>query len=210
MKILLADDHAMIRQGIVLLLQPHFPNATITECSNTDELETLLATQQFNIVITDLYMPGKPLYQLIKEQKQAGNNTPFIVLSMSLPERNAVRILKAGAHAYITKDTAPEDLHQAIQLALQGKKFITADIANLLADAFMNDPEKNLHDTLSERELQVFKLLAVGKTLSEIAQSTTLSINTISTYKSRIMEKMNFTSFADLVKYAHNNGFINA
>ncbi len=209
MKILLADDHAMIRQGLVLLLRQSYPSAEIVEKSNGDELLAELQTEtKYNIVITDLYMPGTPVIEIIKQVRDAENKVPIIILSMSLPERNAVRVIKAGANGYLTKDTVPEDLIKAMQFVMQGRKYITPDIASLLADAYLDDVEKKPHETLSDREFEVFQMLSNGKTVTQIAEILHVSINTISTYKSRIMDKMNFTSFADIIKYAHANDIV--
>ena len=208
MKILLVDDHAMIRQGLVLLLRQTYPFAEIIEKSNGDELKAALHNQTYDVVVTDLFMPGPPVIEIIKQERDGGNKVPIIILSMSLPERNAVRVIRAGANAYLSKDTVPEELVKAIQFVLQGRKYITPEIASLLADAYLEDTEKKPHETLSDREFEVFQMLAQGKTVSHIAEDLKVSINTISTYKSRILDKMNFTSYADIIKYAHANNLI--
>jgi len=210
MKILLADDHSMIRQGLVLLLRQSYPNSEITEKSNGDELREALqnTTQLFDIVVTDLFMPGPPVIEIIKQARDNGNKVPIIILSMSLPERNAVRVIRAGANGYLSKDTVPEELIKAMEHVMKGKKYITPEIASLLADAYLDDTEKKPHESLSDREFEVFQMLAQGKTVTHIAEDLKVSINTVSTYKSRILEKMNFQSFADIIKYAHANNLV--
>ena len=208
MKILLADDHSMIRQGLVLMLRQSYPFAEITEVCNADELKEKLIVQKFDVVVTDLFMPGTPVTEVIKQIRELGNKVPIVILSMSMPERNAVRTIKAGANGYINKDTAPEELTKAIEFVLLGRKYITPEIASLLADAYLDDTEKKPHETLSEREFQVFQMLAQGKTPSQIAEGLSLSINTISTNKTRILEKMKMHGLADIVKYAHANELI--
>lgn len=208
MKILLADDHSMIRQGIVLMLRQSYPTAEIIEISNGTELLDNINKSKFDIVITDLFMPGTPVIEVLKIVREAGNKVPIIILTMSLPERNAVRVIKAGANGFLTKDTVPEELVKAIQFVMQGRKFITPEIASLLADAYLDDGEKKPHEILSDREFEVFQLLANGKTVTNIAETLKVSVNTVSTYKSRIMEKMSFHSFADIVKYAHAHGLV--
>ena len=137
-----------------------------------------------------------------------GNKVPIIILSMSLPERNAVRVIRAGANGYLSKDTVPEELIKAMEHVMRGKKYITPEIASLLADAYLDDTEKKPHESLSDREFEVFQMLAQGKTVTHIAEDLKVSINTVSTYKSRILEKMNFQSFADIIKYAHANNLV--
>jgi two-component system, NarL family, invasion response regulator UvrY len=210
MKILLADDHSMIRQGLVLLLRQSYPNAEITEKSNGDELREALqnTSQVYDIIVTDLFMPGPPVIEIIKQARDSGNKVPIIILSMSLPERNAVRVIRAGANGYLSKDTVPEELIKAMEHVMRGKKYITPEIASLLADAYLDDTEKKPHESLSDREFEVFQMLAQGKTVTHIAEDLKVSINTVSTYKSRILEKMNFQSFADIIKYAHANNLV--
>jgi DNA-binding NarL/FixJ family response regulator len=208
MKILLADDHQMIRQGLVMLIKQSYPFAEIVEANNSDELAGYMEKQTFDVVVSDLFMPGKPVIEVVKHARDTGNKVPIIILSMSLPERNAVRLIRAGANGYLNKDTAPDELINAIEFVLKGKKYITQEIASLLADAYLGDTDKLPHERLSDREFEVFQLLAQGKTPTQIAENLSLSINTVSTYKTRIMEKMNLNSFADIIKYAVENDLI--
>lgn len=208
MRILLADDHQMIRQGLVMLIKQSYSFAQIVEANNADELEAFIKKETFDVVVTDLFMPGKPVIEVVKSARDAGNKVPIIILSMSLPERNAVRLIRAGANGYLNKDTAPDELIKAIEFVMKGKKYITQEIASLLADAYLGDTDKLPHESLSDREFEVFQLLAQGKTPSQIAESLSLSINTVSTYKTRVMEKMNLNSFADIIKYAVANELV--
>ncbi|MFY7900138.1 MAG: response regulator, partial [Chitinophagaceae bacterium] len=208
MKILLVDDHIMIRQGLKMILSSAYPSAEIVEKNDAYALEDELKTNTFDIVVTDLFMSGPAVTDIIKQTREAQNKVPILVLSMSLPEKNAVRVIRSGANGYLNKDTAPNDLIKAIEFVLKGKKYITPEIASLLAEAYLDDVEKLPHEQLSDREYQVFQMLAKGKSVSAIATDLGVSINTISTYKSRIIEKMNFQSFADIIKYAHSNNLI--
>lgn len=208
MKILLADDHTMIRQGLAMILRRSYPFAEIIEISDADELKESLQNQKFDVVVTDLFMPGPPVVEVIRQARDAGNKVPIVILSMSMPERNAVRTIRAGANGYINKDTAPEELIKAIEFVLLGRKYITPSIASLLADAFLDDTAKKPHETLSDREFEVFQMLAQGKTPKNIAEAIHLSINTVSTYKARVLEKMKFDSLTDIIKYAHANELI--
>ena len=160
MKILLADDHQMIRQGLVMLIKQSYPFAEIVEANNSDELAGYMEKQTFDVVVSDLFMPGKPVIEVVKHARDTGNKVPIIILSMSLPERNAVRPIRAGANGYLNKDTAPDELINAIEFVLKGKKYITQEIASLLADAYLGDTDKLPHERLSDREFEVFQLLA--------------------------------------------------
>lgn len=208
MKILLADDHSMIRQGIKILLTEAYPSIEIIEAKNATELEAMINDETLNLVISDLQMPGPLVIEIIKSTRSQGNKVPIIVLTMSAIEQNAVRAIRAGASAYITKDNAPEELIKAVQYVLQKKRYITPEMAELLADAYVGNEEKLPHENFSEREFQVFQLFAKGKNISEISNDLALSINTVSTYKTRIMTKLDVKSNADIIKYAYANKLV--
>ncbi len=208
MKILLADDHSMIRQGIKILLKEAYPSAEIIEASNATELETFVKDDTLNIVISDLQMPGPLVIDIIKNLRADGNKIPIIILTMSAIEQSAVRVIRAGANAYITKDNAPEELIKAVEYVLQKKRYISVEIAELLADAYVGDDDKKPHENFSDREFQVFQLFAKGKNISEISADLALSVNTVSTYKIRIMTKLNVASNAEVIKYAYANGLV--
>ncbi len=208
MKILLLDDHCMIRKGLQLLLSHSYPSAQIVEESDTSKMQQLILEGNYDVVISDLMMPGEPVVEIIKNVRNEGNKTPIIVLSMSPTEKNAVRIIRSGASAYITKDNAPSDLIKAIQFVMGGRKYITPDVAELLADAYSGNMDKQCHENLSDREFEVLKMVAKGNTMSSIASKLAISINTVSTYKTRILEKMNMQNKADIIKYAHSNALV--
>ncbi|MBC7723092.1 MAG: response regulator transcription factor [Pedobacter sp.] len=208
MKILLADDHSMIRQGIKILLKEAYPSAEIIEASNATELETFIKDDTLNLVISDLQMPGPLVVDIVKNLRANGNKIPIIILTMSAIEQSAVRVIRAGANAYITKDNAPEELIKAVEYVLQKKRYISVEIAELLADAYVGNDDKKPHENFSDREFQVFQLFAKGKNISEISTDLALSVNTVSTYKTRIMTKLNVTSNAEVIKYAYANGLV--
>lgn len=208
-RILIADDHAIVRKGLKQLLLEEYPSATIEEVSDAETLIKKTIMGEWDIVICDLSMPGRSGLDALRQIKQASPSLPVLIMSMHPEDQYALRVLKAGASAYLGKDTIHDELINAIHTARLGKKYITPSIAERLADAFQNDSEKDdNHTSLSDREFDVFKLLAAGKSVSEIANQFSLSITTVSTYRSRILEKMNMRSNAEMTRYALEKGLI--
>lgn len=207
-RILIADDHAIVRKGLKQLLLEEYPSATVEEVSDAETLIKKTITSEWDIVICDLSMPGRSGLDALRQIKQSSPSLPVLIMSMHPEDQYALRVLKAGASAYLGKDTIHDELINAIHTARLGKKYITPSIAEKLADAFENDTEKDNHQALSDREFDVFKLLAAGKSVSEIASQFSLSITTVSTYRSRILEKMNMRSNAEMTRYALEKGLI--
>ncbi|HVZ57138.1 MAG TPA: response regulator transcription factor [Chitinophagaceae bacterium] len=201
-RILIADDHAIVRKGIKQLLLEEYPSAVIEEVSDTESLVAKTLNEGWDVVICDLYMPGRSGFDALKQIKQNFPQLPVLIMSMYPEDQYALRVLKAGASGYLGKDTIHEDLVRAIQTVLAGRKFITPVVAEKLADAFKDDSGQQPHERLSDREFDVFKLLASGKSVSEIAEQLILSVTTVSTYRSRIMDKMAMKSNAELTRYA--------
>jgi two-component system invasion response regulator UvrY len=192
MKILIADDHAFVRKGIRQIITEEFGDATISEASNSAELLQMVRSEQFSVVISDLSMPGKNALEILKDLKAEEIKVPVIILSMHPEDQYALRVLKAGGSGYLTKESAPEELVKAIRMVLSGKKYISAAVAEQLLIHIDDNSEVALHQKLSDREFTVFKLIATGKTVSEIADMLFLSVPTISTYRTRILEKQDF------------------
>jgi DNA-binding NarL/FixJ family response regulator len=207
-RILIADDHAIVRKGLKQLLLEEYPSATVEEVSDAETLIKKTITSEWDIVICDLSMPGRSGLDALRQIKQSSPQLPVLIMSMHPEDQYALRVLKAGASAYLGKDTIHDELINAIHTARLGKKYITPSIAEKLADAFENDTEKDNHAALSDREFDVFKLIAAGKSVSEIANQFSLSITTVSTYRSRILEKMNMRSNAEMTRYALEKGLI--
>ena len=157
---------------------------------------------EWDVVISDLSMPGRSGLEALQQIKQLQPKLPVLILSIHPEEQYAIRVLKAGASGYLSKDSAPDELVNAVQRVLLGKKYITDTIAEKLASVLDQDSNKSPHEYLSDREFSVLKMLAAGKSVSEIAESLFLSVTTVSTYRSRIMTKMNMKSNADLTLYA--------
>lgn len=202
MKVLIADDHSVVRRGLKQILLEGFPTAQIEEVPDAEELIKKVVQQPWDVIISDLSMPGRSGLEALQQIKQINPKLPVLILSIHPEDQYAIRVLKAGASGYLSKDSAPDELVNAVQKVLLGKKYITDSIAEKLASVLDSDTDKAAHETLSDREFTVLKLLAAGKSVSEIAESMYLSVTTVSTYRSRIMAKMNMKNNADLTLYA--------
>ena len=184
------------------ILSEGFPNAQITEVADTDQMIGEALNNEWDVVISDLSMPGRSGLEGLQQIKQVKPNLPVLILSIYPEEQYAVRLLKAGASGYLNKDLAPEELVNAVQRVLLGKKYITPSIAEKLASILDASSDKLLHESLSDREFSVLKMLAAGKSVSEIAETLYLSVTTVSTYRTRILTKMDLKTNADLTLYA--------
>ena len=202
LKILIADDHAIVRKGLKQLLVEEYPSAFIGEVSDTEELLKQVISTGWNIVICDMNMPGRSGLDALAHIKQVAPELPVLIMSMYPEDQYALRVLKAGASGYLQKESIHDDIIKAVQTVQLGKKFITPSIAEKLADAYQNNNNKQPHELLSDREFVVFKLISSGKTVSEIASQLSLSTTTVSTYRSRVLEKMGIRSNAELTRYA--------
>ena len=208
MKVIIADDHSIVRKGLKQILLEEYPFAEVAEASNAEELINLTMSNGWDVVITDLSMPGRSGLDALRQIREAFPKLPVLVLSMHPEDQYAIRVLKAGASGYLNKDTAQDELVQAMRKVLVGKKYISTKVAEQMADAIEGNNEMALHELLSDREFDVLKMLASGKSVSEIAVSLSLSSTTVSTYRARIMEKMKMKSNADLTRYALENKLI--
>jgi two-component system invasion response regulator UvrY len=202
MRILIADDHAVVRRGLRDILREEFPFAEIEEVGDSEDLIKKVMKSEWSVILTDVSMPGRNGLEALAQIKQLQPKVPVLILSVYPEEQYAVRALKAGAAGYLNKDMAPDELVNAVQRVLSGNKYITASIAEKLLSAFDYTADKLLHEYLSNREFEVFKLIAAGKSVSDIAEMFHLSVTTISTFRARIMAKMNMKTNADLTQYA--------
>ena len=209
MKILIADDHTIVRQGIKMVLKEAYPVAEITDVSDAANLMIEVKKSKWDVIICDISMPpGDSGLDAMKKIKDHSPTTPVIILSMHTPDQYAVRAIKAGASGYITKGSATLELVKAVNQVLSGKKYLSEDVAVVLADSFEQGNNNHSLENLSDREFEVFKLMASGKSVSDIAKTLILSSNTISTFRSRIFEKMGFHNNMELIKYAVDNTLI--
>jgi len=208
MRILIADDHSIVRKGLKQILVEEFPFAIIEETGDAEGLVKKALSQDWDIVITDLSMPGRSGLDAINQIKQQHPKLPILILSMYPEEQYAMRVLKSGASGYLSKDMAQEELVNAVKKVLSGKKYITPTLVEKLALQLGQENSGAPHEQLSDREFDVLKLLAAGKSVSEIATLMSLGSTTISTYRARIMDKMSLKSNADLTRYALENKLI--
>ena len=205
MQILIADDHAVVRRGLSQILLEEFSTAVIVEVDNSEDLIKKAMGGRWDVIISDLSMPGRSGLDALYQLKELLPDTPVLIMSIHPEDHYAIRALKAGAAGYLTKATAPKELVNAVRLVLEGRKYISASTAEKLASVVIREREKLPHEYLSNREFDVFKLLAAGRLVSEIAGQLSLSTTTISTYRTRIMSKMNIKTNAELTMYAMNN-----
>ena len=207
-KFLIADDHSLIRKGLSTLLREEFPGSEVSEVTDSSALLQEAVTEKWDLIISDISMPGRNILETLKQLKKILPNTPVLILSVHPEDQYVVRALKAGASGYLNKESHPDELLKAVKQLLQGKKYVSAEGAEKLAASFGDDPNQLPHEKLSEREFDVLKRLASGKTVSEIATTLSLSVNTISTYRSRILDKMSMQNNAELTLYAVENKLI--
>ena len=207
-RILIADDHSIVRRGLKQILSEEFPQAIICEVNDGNELLRAAREETWNIIISDLSMPGRNGLETLKQLKAEFPKTPVLILSMHPEDQYAIRVLRAGASGYLTKESASDELVNAVKKILDGRRYITASIAEKLAENIGHDPAKSLHETLSDREFAVLKLIASGKTISEIAALLSISLTTVSTYRSRILLKMDMRTNAELTHYAIENKLV--
>lgn len=208
LRILIADDHTVVRKGLRQILLDEFPTAEISEVADAEELIKKVMSDKWDVVVSDLSMPGRSGLDALQQIKLSYPDLPVLILSIHPEEQYAIRALKSGASGYLSKDTAPDELVKAVQRVLLGKKYISQAIAEKLANSFSPDIASPAHDALSDREFDVMKLLANGKSVSEIAEMLSLSVTTVSTYRARVMVKMVLKSNSDLTRYAIENKLI--
>src|ERR1700730_4453077 len=208
LRILIADDHAIIRKGLKQILFEEYPSAIIEEVNDAEEVIKKTISHEWDIIICDLSMPGRSGLDVVQLVKQNCPSLPVLILSIHPEEQYAIRVLKAGAAGYLSKDAATEELVQAVQRVLQGRKYVSAAIAEKMAAELDLDQTKPLYERLSDREFDVFKFIAAGKTVSDIAGQLSLSITTVSTYRARILAKLDMKSNAELTRYGLENKLI--
>lgn len=208
MNILIADDHAIVRKGLVQLLREEFHFASITEAANSAEVAEKAKGVIWDVILLDISMPGRNGLDVLKQLRADGVKAPVLMLSMHPEDQYALRVLKAGASGFLNKDSATEELVAAVHRVLSGKKYISASLAEKLAESMGDTSGRPAHELLSDRELQVLQLIAAGKQVSEIADTISLSVNTISTYRTRILEKLSLANNAEITRYAIDNKLV--
>lgn len=207
-RVLLADDHAVVRQGLRQILTEIPEVGAVGEAATGEDALMQVRAEQWDVLVLDMSMPGRGGLDVLKDVRRERPQTKVLVLSMHPEDQFAVRMLKAGASGYLTKDTAPDELVAAIRKLLTGGKYISSTLAEKLAFDMDRDTDKPLHEALSDREFQVLRMMAAGRTVQQIAEELMLSAKTISTYRARILEKLNLKSNAEMIHYAIQNRLI--
>jgi len=206
-RIILADDHSFIRLGLIQILKDEYPAAEIKQVADGESLIKEVTLHDWDLVISDLDMPGRSGLEALEQIKLMKPHLPVLILSIYAEDLYAVRVLKAGAAGYLNKNSAPDELITAIQRISLGKKYITPEIAEKLLSN-LDDDDKKPHELLTNREFEIFKLLALGKTVTQIAETLSLALTTISTYRSRVMEKLGLSTNSELTRYAISHHII--
>ena len=208
MRILIADDHAVVRRGLKQILADEFKQAHFGEAANAREALDRLRKENWDAVVLDITTPGRSGLEALKEIREEKPKLPVLVLSMHPEDQFAVRVLKSGASGYMTKESAPEELVGAIKKVLAGGRYVSPSLAEKMASYLAIDSPKAPHERLSDREFVVLRMIASGKTVSQIAEELSLSVKTVSTYRTRILEKTGMTSNAELTHYAIKNQLV--
>ena len=205
---LIADDHAVVRQGLKQILGDTPEMLVAGEATNGQEVLDKVRAEPWDVVVLDISMPDRSGLDILKQLRSERPKLPVLVLSMHSEDQYAMRVLKAGASGYLTKDSAPDELVKAIRKVVSGGRYVSSFLAEKLAFEIGTDSSRLPHENLSDREFQVLRLIAAGNSVTEIAAELYLSVKTVSTYRARMLEKMNLTTNAELMHYAMQNHLI--
>jgi two-component system, NarL family, invasion response regulator UvrY len=201
-QILIVDDHAILRRGLKEILEREFHDVSIAEAGTAEQALTQLDSENWDLVILDITMPGRSGVDVLRNLKALRPKIPVLVLSMHPEDQYGKRVLKAGASGYMNKESAPEELIKAVRKLLSGGRYVSPTLAETLAVDLGRDDGTPAHERLSDREFEVLRKMASGKTVGQIAQELHLSVPTVSTYRARILEKMGMSNTAELIRYA--------
>jgi two-component system invasion response regulator UvrY len=207
-RVLIADDHAILRRGLIEILTREFKDAFCGEAENAQQTLAQIESHGWDLVILDVTMPGRSGFDVLVDLKRVRPKLPVLVLSMHPEDQYAKRVLRAGASGYMSKDSAPDELIKAVRKVLAGGRYVSPALAEVLALDLGRGADQPLHERLSDRELEVLRLMGSGKTISQIAEVLHLSVTTVSTYRARILEKMSMTTTAELMNYAIRNQIV--
>lgn len=207
-RILIADDHAIVRRGLKQILTEIPGVAAIDEAANGQEVLAMVNKEDYDLVLLDISMPARSGLDVLKQLRAERPGVSVLMLSMHPEEQYAVRALKAGAAGYLTKESAPDELIMAARKILAGGRYVSASLAERLAYDLDRPSDKPLHETLSDREFQILCMIASGRTVKEIGKDLALSVKTVSTYRARILAKMRFKNNAEITRYAIENGLL--
>jgi len=201
-KILVIDDHEVVRRGVKQILEEVFPRVEVGEADTSRGGFAAVQQEPWDLAIVDISLPDQSGLELLSELHSTAPQLPLMVLSLHPEEQYAVRAFRAGAMAYLTKQTAPEELARAVKQVLTGRMYVTASLGERMASSLSKSPTSQVHQTLSERESKVLVLLAQGQSVKHIAESLALSIKTVSTYRARLLDKLQLSTTAELIRYA--------
>ena len=207
-KILIVDDHSIVRKGIIKSLSSSFPKAEFGEAANAAEIMQRILVANWDMVILDINMPGRSGLEVLKEIKAANPLLPVIIFSMYPEDQFAIRSIRAGASAYLTKDISSKEFAIAVKTILKGERYFSPSIAALISNELQDNYNKPVHEILSDREHQVFLFIAGGHSVSDIALNLSLSVKTISVYRSIILKKMNLKNNSEITHYAFKNDLV--
>lgn len=207
-RILVADDHEVVRKGLMNVLAEAFQPIEVDEAGNGQEAVSKVLRKKYDLVVLDIKMPGKSGLDALKEIKQHRPKLPVVILSMHPEDQIAIRAMRAGASGYLTKESASDELVLAIRKALNGEKYISGSLAQILAEELDKDPDKLPHEILSDREYQVMLMIASGKPVGAIAKELCLSVKTISSYRANILLKTKMKNNAEITHYAIQNKLV--
>jgi two-component system, NarL family, invasion response regulator UvrY len=207
-RVLISDDHAILRRGLIEILSREFKNVVCGEAENAQEVLAKIQDYGWDLVILDLSMPGRSGVDLLGDLKRARPKLPVLVLSMHPEDQYGKRVLRAGASGYMNKDSAPDELIKAVHKVLAGGRYVSPALAERLVLELNQEFGRPRHEALSNREFEVLRMIASGKTVGKIAEELHLGVTTISTYRARILEKMNMTTSAELMYYALRNHLV--
>jgi len=206
--VLIADDHAMVRTGLRHYLEQDRLIDTIAETSTGTETLDQLRRSHWDLVVLDINMPDRSGLDIMRHIRSSHPNTRVLVISGFAEKQYGIMVLRAGAAGYIAKDQAPEEFMRAVRTVLAGRHFVSAELSDMLVNALDEPSDQPLHAVLSQREFQIMCKLSVGRTVTEIAEELFISVKTVSTYRTRVLQKMHFTTNADLTTYALHHGLV--
>jgi two-component system invasion response regulator UvrY len=206
--ILIADDHAILRRGLKDILVGEFEGAVCGEADSAQQVLAQMPRRPWDLVILDITMPGRSGLDVLRDLKQLRPEMPVLILSVHPENQYAKRVLKSGAAGYMNKETAPKELVTAVRKVLSGGRYVSAALAEKLASDLGPKAARLPHERLSDREFEVMRMIASGKTISQIAEQLHLGVTTVSTHRARILEKMTMTNNAELIRYALHNRLI--
>jgi DNA-binding NarL/FixJ family response regulator len=205
-RVMIADDHAVVRRGLRQILAETDDIHVVGEAGNADEVRSQARDLRWDVLVLDMNMPGGSSFELLKDVRTQDPKAKVLVLTMFQEEQYGVRCIRAGASGFLSKESAPEKLLEAVRKLAQGGKYVSVELAEALASAVAGESDGNPHERLSDREMEVFRRLAAGRTVSQIAEELSLSVKTVSTHRTRILKKMGMGSNAELMRYALKNG----